>query len=57
MKRGGLKVPNVKLYYYASKLVWISDWVQKPFDRYLKLEKPKSKVGFHELLWPGKKQQ
>ena len=55
--RGGLKVPNIKLYYHAAKLVWILDWIHKPFDRYLILEKPNNKLGFHELLWPAIKQK
>ena len=51
LKKGGLKIPNIRLYYHAAKLVWIMDWINKPFYKYLSLEKPKSKIGFHELLW------
>lgn len=29
-KRGGLAVPNLKLYYQAAGLVWLIDWIINP---------------------------
>ena len=43
--RGGLKFPNLLLYYHASKLVWIKDWMIDPFNKYLLAEKNWTRFG------------
>ena len=53
--RGGLKFPNLLLYYHASKLVWIKDWMDDPFNIFLQAEKSDLGLGFHDTLWPDSK--
>ena len=51
-KRGGLKVPNIGIYYHSAKLVWLIDWIKNPFDSYMVLEKSDLGCALHDVLWP-----
>lgn len=46
-KRGGLAVPNIKLYYQAASLVWILDWIENLRQRIAKLESGDLDEGLH----------
>lgn len=43
--RGGLQVPNLKIYHEAICLIWIKDWITISNDKLLNLEGFKKKLG------------
>uniref|UniRef100_A0A670ZNF7 Reverse transcriptase zinc-binding domain-containing protein n=1 Tax=Pseudonaja textilis TaxID=8673 RepID=A0A670ZNF7_PSETE len=49
--RGGLAVPNWELYYMATSLVWLKDWVKLTNKRILFLEGHDLQRGWHAFLW------
>lgn len=53
-ERGGLAVPNIKLYYQADGLVWILDKIKNPNGRLLKLESSDLEDGLHGYIWTKK---
>uniref|UniRef100_A0A803SSM5 Reverse transcriptase domain-containing protein n=1 Tax=Anolis carolinensis TaxID=28377 RepID=A0A803SSM5_ANOCA len=49
--RGGLALPNLKLYYEATNLLWIRDWIQIKNRKILNLEGFDLRIGWHAYLW------
>lgn len=54
-ERGGLKVPNLKLYFYAELLTAVSDWINLSECRILQIEGWDMILGWHAYLIYGKK--
>lgn len=50
-KRGFLARPNIKLYYQAAVLVWITDWIKNPDERLTKLETADLDEGPRSYFW------
>lgn len=53
-EREGVNIPNLKLYYQAARLIWITEWLLCPEARKIHLEKANLKKGFHYYLWNKK---
>lgn len=52
--RGGLGVPNLKVYYFASILLWIMDWILMEDEQLLNLEGENLRFGLHGYLFYNK---
>uniref|UniRef100_A0A670K732 Reverse transcriptase domain-containing protein n=1 Tax=Podarcis muralis TaxID=64176 RepID=A0A670K732_PODMU len=53
-ERGGLAVPNLKLYYEAACLCWVKDWITLENTDLLDLEGADNRFGWHAYLWSNK---
>uniref|UniRef100_A0A670HVE9 Reverse transcriptase domain-containing protein n=1 Tax=Podarcis muralis TaxID=64176 RepID=A0A670HVE9_PODMU len=53
-ERGGLAVPNLKLYYEAACLCWVKDWITLENTDLLELEGAGNRFGWHAYLWLNK---
>uniref|UniRef100_A0A670IIA8 Reverse transcriptase domain-containing protein n=1 Tax=Podarcis muralis TaxID=64176 RepID=A0A670IIA8_PODMU len=53
-ERGGLAVPNLKLYYEAACLCWVKDWITLEDADLLDLEGVDNRYGWHAYLWLDK---
>uniref|UniRef100_A0A670KB41 Reverse transcriptase domain-containing protein n=1 Tax=Podarcis muralis TaxID=64176 RepID=A0A670KB41_PODMU len=53
-ERGGFAVPNLKLYYKASCLCWIKEWIVIKNTDLLDLEGFNTRFGWHAYLWHNK---
>uniref|UniRef100_A0A670HYC8 Reverse transcriptase domain-containing protein n=1 Tax=Podarcis muralis TaxID=64176 RepID=A0A670HYC8_PODMU len=53
-ERGGLAVPNLKLYYEAACLCWVKDWITLENTDLLDLEGVDNRFGWHAYLWLNK---
>uniref|UniRef100_A0A670HN63 Reverse transcriptase domain-containing protein n=1 Tax=Podarcis muralis TaxID=64176 RepID=A0A670HN63_PODMU len=54
-ERGGFALPDLKLYYEASCLCWIKDWVKLVNKELLDLEGFNNRFGWHAYLWRNKR--
>uniref|UniRef100_A0A670JZL5 Reverse transcriptase domain-containing protein n=1 Tax=Podarcis muralis TaxID=64176 RepID=A0A670JZL5_PODMU len=52
--RGGFAVPNLQLYYEASCLCWIKEWIVLENTDLLDLEGFDTRFGWHAYLWQDK---
>lgn len=52
--RGGLSLPNLKAYYFASALNFISDWILLKDERLLNLEGGNMRYGWHGYVFYDK---
>uniref|UniRef100_A0A670IGN9 Reverse transcriptase domain-containing protein n=1 Tax=Podarcis muralis TaxID=64176 RepID=A0A670IGN9_PODMU len=52
--RGGFAVPNLKLYYEASCLCWVKEWIVIKNTDQLDLEGFNIRFGWHAYLWRNK---
>ncbi|CAI7935205.1 Hypothetical predicted protein [Podarcis lilfordi] len=53
-EKGGFSVPNLKLYFEASCLCWIKDWINLENTDLLDLEGFNNRFGWHAYLWLNK---
>uniref|UniRef100_A0A670I9Y7 Reverse transcriptase domain-containing protein n=1 Tax=Podarcis muralis TaxID=64176 RepID=A0A670I9Y7_PODMU len=53
-ERGGFALPDLKLYYEASCLSWLKDWVKLENTELLDLEGFDNYLGWHAYLWKNK---
>uniref|UniRef100_G1KYR8 Reverse transcriptase domain-containing protein n=1 Tax=Anolis carolinensis TaxID=28377 RepID=G1KYR8_ANOCA len=53
-KRGGLDLPDLKLYYESSVLLWIKDWADLKNIKTISLEGFDLHKGWHSYLWYGR---
>uniref|UniRef100_A0A670I8A5 Reverse transcriptase domain-containing protein n=1 Tax=Podarcis muralis TaxID=64176 RepID=A0A670I8A5_PODMU len=53
-ERGGLAVPNLRLYYEAACLCWVKDWITLENKDLLELEGVENRSGWHAYLWSSK---
>uniref|UniRef100_A0A670ITK0 Reverse transcriptase domain-containing protein n=1 Tax=Podarcis muralis TaxID=64176 RepID=A0A670ITK0_PODMU len=53
-ERGGLAVPDLKLYYEAACLCWVKDWITLDNTDLLDLEGAGNRHGWHAYLWSNK---
>uniref|UniRef100_A0A803TP05 Reverse transcriptase domain-containing protein n=1 Tax=Anolis carolinensis TaxID=28377 RepID=A0A803TP05_ANOCA len=51
IRRGGMGVPNLQLYYDAAALEWVKEWVTLRKTRILALEGQDLNKGWHAYLW------
>lgn len=49
-ERGGLQMPNLKLYFEATCLSWIKDWITLSNKKVLNLEGFNHRFGWHAYL-------
>uniref|UniRef100_A0A670IRT8 Reverse transcriptase domain-containing protein n=1 Tax=Podarcis muralis TaxID=64176 RepID=A0A670IRT8_PODMU len=54
-ERGGFALPDLKLYYEASCLCWLKDWIKLENKELLDLEGFYNRFGWHAYLWCEKK--
>uniref|UniRef100_A0A670J1I6 Reverse transcriptase domain-containing protein n=1 Tax=Podarcis muralis TaxID=64176 RepID=A0A670J1I6_PODMU len=54
-ERGGFALPDLKLYYEASCLCWLKDWVKLENNELLDLEGFDNRFGWHAYLWHEKR--
>lgn len=52
--RGGLGLPDFKLYFAACCLVWMKEWILLRNKRKLELEGHNLRFGWHSFLWYDK---
>lgn len=52
--KGGLQVPNFKLYQETILLSWLKDWILQENEKPLNLEGFNSKFGWHAYLFHEK---
>uniref|UniRef100_A0A803TK04 Reverse transcriptase domain-containing protein n=1 Tax=Anolis carolinensis TaxID=28377 RepID=A0A803TK04_ANOCA len=50
-RRGGLAMPDLKMYYEANNLIWIKDWILLKNRKLLNLEGWDLSSGWHSYLW------
>uniref|UniRef100_A0A670JNS3 Reverse transcriptase domain-containing protein n=1 Tax=Podarcis muralis TaxID=64176 RepID=A0A670JNS3_PODMU len=53
-ERGGLAVPDLKLYYEVACLCWVKDWITLENTDLLDLEGADNRFGWHAYLWSNK---
>uniref|UniRef100_A0A670KC70 Reverse transcriptase domain-containing protein n=1 Tax=Podarcis muralis TaxID=64176 RepID=A0A670KC70_PODMU len=53
-ERGGFAVPNLQLYYEASCLCWVKEWIVLDNTDLLDLEGFDARFGWHAYLWQDK---
>uniref|UniRef100_A0A670KCX7 Reverse transcriptase domain-containing protein n=1 Tax=Podarcis muralis TaxID=64176 RepID=A0A670KCX7_PODMU len=54
-ERGGFALPDMRLYYEATCLCWIKEWVKLENRELLALEGYNNNYGWHAYLWKDKK--
>uniref|UniRef100_A0A670K5V5 Reverse transcriptase domain-containing protein n=1 Tax=Podarcis muralis TaxID=64176 RepID=A0A670K5V5_PODMU len=54
-ERGGFALPDLKLYYEASGLCWLKEWVKLVNKELLDLEGFDNRYGWHAYLWYEKR--
>uniref|UniRef100_A0A670JS00 Reverse transcriptase domain-containing protein n=1 Tax=Podarcis muralis TaxID=64176 RepID=A0A670JS00_PODMU len=54
-ERGGFALPDLKLYYEASCLCWLKDWVKLENNTLLDLEGFDNRFRWHAYLWQDKR--
>lgn len=52
--RGGLALPDFKLYYETCALTWIKDWIKLENGKLLNLEGHDNRYGWHGYMWYNK---
>lgn len=53
-ERGGLGLPDLKLYFSSCYLVWMKVWILLRNRRFLDLERCGLRFGWHEYPWYSK---
>uniref|UniRef100_A0A670JMH3 Reverse transcriptase domain-containing protein n=1 Tax=Podarcis muralis TaxID=64176 RepID=A0A670JMH3_PODMU len=54
-ERGGFALPDLKLYYEATCLCWLKEWIKLKNTKLLDLEGFDARFGWHAHLWKEKK--